>query len=314
VNAACYNAAVFDRAIRPALILAVLVAGAAGSAVLRRSAERLAPGAVDALYDVPPIPGDVARSLAFGFRSLISDFTFLEAIQVLAPRKSNWTQAEYDPVDRRLYRLLDYSVEVDPKFAGAYRFAGAALPHETVDAKVLGVLSAVNILEKGVRERPDDWHVPFLLGFLQSYYLHDFAAAGRSFAVAARAHGAPSYVGLLATRVAAQGGSLDMGLELAQAMLAQANEDETRRAWKERVDALMMERDLRAIEAAAQRYRADRGAFPPSLRELIAARYLTREPEEPHGGRYLLDRGGTARSTAAERLRVFGDSTHLEVH
>jgi len=306
--------AVFDRAIRPTIVLAVLVAGAAGSVALRKSAERLAPPPVEAVYDVPPIPGDVARSLAFGFRPLVSDLTFLEAVQVLAPRKSNWTQAEYEPVDRRLYRLLDYSVEVDPKFAGAYRFAGAALPHETVDGKALGVLAAVNILEKGVRERPDDWHVPFLLGFLESYYLHNFADAGRSFAIAARAPHAPPYVGLLATRVAAQGGTLDLALQLAQAMHAQANEDDTRRAWQERVEALTMERDLRTIEAAAQRYRADRGAFPPSLRELVASRFLPQEPEEPHGGRYVLDRNGTARSTAAERLRVFGESTRLEVH
>src|SRR5262249_31967309 len=158
-------------------------------------------------------------------------------------RHNDWTVAQYEPWDRRLYRLLEYSVEVDPKFAGAYRFAGAALPHETVDGKALGGLGATSILEKGVRERPDDWHVPFLLGFLQSYYLHDFAAAGRSFALAARNPGAPKYVGLLSTRLAARGGTLDTALELAQAMLSQANEEDTKRAWQQRVQALTMEQD-----------------------------------------------------------------------
>jgi hypothetical protein len=305
---------VFVRVVRPTIVGVALVALAAGAAALRKSAEQRAPASIDTAYDVPPVPGDVARPLAFGFRSLVADFTFLEAIQVLAPRRSDWKWQEYGPVDRRLYRLLDYSVELDPKFAGAYRFAGAALPHETVDGKALGVLPAVNILEQGVRERPDDWHVPFLLGFLQSYYLRDYAGAARSFAVSARAPHAPPWVGLLATRVAAQGGTIDVALQLAQAMLAQANEEETRKAWQERVESLTMERDLRAIEAAAQRFRGDRGTYPSSLRELIAARYLAREPQEPHGGRYILRPDGTARSTAAERLHVYGESAHVEVH
>ena len=67
-----------------------------------------------------------------------------------------------------------------------------------------------------------------------------------------------------------------------------------------------MERDLRAIDAAVERYRADHGGAPHSLHALQAAGYLRGLPREPHGGAYVIDRDGTARSTAAERLRVYG--------
>lgn len=296
-----------------ALIGAALVLAVA-SALFRDAAAAAAPAPVDFVLDAPPLPGEVARPLAFGFRALLADFTFLESIQLLGQRKGTLTAADSEAPDRRLYRLLDYSVEVDPKFAGAYRFAGAALPHETVDGKVMGVLAAVNVLAKGARERPDVWTIPFLLGFLEAYYLQDYAAAGRDLAVAARDAGAPRYLGLLATRVSAQGGQLETALQLAQSMLAQANEDETRAQWQARVNDLLMERDLRAIEAAAARYKSERGVGPPSLAALVAAGALHREPVEPHGGRYLLAPDGTARSTAAERLRVHGDSARAEVH
>ena len=301
------------RSARWALATVALLSLAAAAAVLRRSAERTAPPPAETQLDVPPIPGEVSRSLAFGFRSLLADFTFLEAIQVLGTRSGKLRAERYRAQDRRLERLLDYSVEVDPKFAGAYRFAGTALPHETVDGQALGVLAAVSVLERGARERPDDWHIPFQLGFLQSYYLHDYARAAKNLSLATQAEGSPPYLGLLATRVAAHGGELETALQLAQTMLAQANEEETRREWKARVDALLMERDLRRIEAAALRYKGERGSFPPSLAALVAAGDLPFEPEEPHGGRYLLDDSGHARSTAAERLRVYGGA-HLEVH
>jgi hypothetical protein len=101
---------------------------------------------------------------------------------------------------------------------------------------------------------------------------------------------------------------------LAEAMLAQANEDETRREWQERVAALHMERDLREIEAAVARARAATGAIPASVRALVRGGFLKEEPVEPHGGKYVIDPDGTARSTAAERLRIYGGSTRFEVH
>jgi hypothetical protein len=286
----------------------------AATSLLRASAQSRAPAAVEIEADIPPIPGDIARALTFGFRSLLADFTLLQAIQLLPSRHGDMSPELAGPLDRRLFRMLEYAVEVDPKFAGAYRFAGAALPHETMDGKVYGVLNALQILEKGLRERPDDWHMGFLLGFLQSYYLRDFPGAARSLAVAARQASAPSWVGLLATRLAAQGGELQIAASLAEAMLAQANEDATRKEWQDRVNALHMEHDLRAIEEAAQRYREMKGTPPRSVHALVVAGLLPEAPIEPHGGKYLIDADGTARSTAADRLRAYGLNTRYEIH
>ncbi len=292
-----------------AFALAIATAGA-----LRVSAQARAPAPVESELDIPPVPGNVARALCFGFHSLLGDFTLLQSIQLLPQRKGDMPAELAGPIDRRLSRLLEYSVDVDPKFVGAYRFAASALPHETLDGKVYGVLKAAHLLQQGLRERPDDWHMGFLLGFLQSYYLRDFPAAARSLAVAAAQPGSPPWVGLLSTRLAAQGGELQLATSLAEAMLAQANEDETRKAWQDRVDTLHMERDLRVIEDAAQRYREMKGVPARSVRALVSAGLLPGAPLEPHGGHYVLEGDGTARSTAAERLRVYGINENLEIH
>jgi len=75
-----------------------------------------------------------------------------------------------------------------------------------------------------------------------------------------------------------------------------------------------MERDLRAIEDAAQRYREMKGVQARSVRALVSAGLLPGAPLEPHGGHYVLEGDGTARSTAAERLRVYGINENLEIH
>lgn len=288
------------------LALAILVAAIG---VLRPWAQRRAAVSPEApQFDIPAVPSEVLRPFCFGLRSFAADIMFMEAIQVYGGIKKSRTAQEGARDDRALDRLLTYATDLDAKFAGAYRFAGNVMPRTTTDNKVTNVLQAESILKKGVRERPDDWRIPFALGFLQSYYLGHFADAARNLALAAQAEGAPAYLGLLATRAAADAGELDFAEKMARVMASEANEESTRADWQQRLLDLAMERDLRAIEAAIAQYKQRTGAPPRHLDELVASGDLRRLPREPHGGRYELDPSGEPRSTAAKRLRIRGRS------
>ena len=295
-----------------AVAFAAVLTGAA-----RWHGERLRPPAVETQLEVPAMPADVARPLAFGFHSMVADLTFLQAIQVLALRKSDVTYERALPQDRLLERLLTYTVHVDPKFAGAYRLAGSALPHETIDRKVTGVLAAHQLLREGVRELPGDWNLFFLLGFLESYYLGDMKEAGAHFGRAATLPGGPAYLGLLATRVEVHGGDLATATRLAETMAAQAQEEDARKQWAERLVLLREERDILALEAAVEQYQERRGRVPPTLQAIVAAGLLRYVPAEPHGATYLVDEDGSVHPTVVRRLRVFGDNamqSGREVH
>ena len=93
---------------------------------------------------------------------------------------------------------------------------------------------------------------------------------------------------------------------MATVMSQQASEESTQQEWQKRLLDLRMERDLRGIEAAIQRYRERTGHPPASLQALVAAGDLRSIPSEPHGGRYAIDAAGEPRSTAAPRLRIRG--------
>ena len=289
------------------LVLAFLFASfAAATYVLRWRADALRAAPEAAQFDIPPLPADIARPFSFGLRSLVADVMFLQAIQVHGGQRKARTAEAGAADDRAIDRLLTYATDVDPKFAGAYRFAGNAMPRHTLDGKACNVLQARTILKKGVGERPDDWRIPFALGFIESYYLGEFADAAHHLAMAARAPGSPAYVAFLATRAAAEGGDLDFGFQLANAMATQATEESAQKEWQKRLLDLRMERDLRILDAALQRYRDRAGRPPHSLQELVRAGDLPGIPVEPHGGRYELDPDGTVRSTAGERLRIRG--------
>jgi len=254
--------------------------------------------------DVPTVPAEVARPLSFGFRALAADLMLLQSIQIHGARNRPQPAEEGAADDRAMARLLTYATDLDPAFAGAYRFAGNALIRHTLDGKAVNVFVTEGLLRKGVRERPDDWRIAFLLGFTDSFYLGRKADAARAFREAARVPGAPRWIGLLATRLAADVGELALARELAEAMLAQASDESIRAEWKARLLDLDMERDLRNIEAAVARHRQRQGTAPRSVQALVESGDLPAVPREPHGGRYELLPDGEPRSTAAARLRL----------
>jgi hypothetical protein len=273
---------------------------AAATAALRPGATRLHPPSVETQLDVPPFPAEITGPFSFGFRSLLSDAMFLEAIQVFGGRRQNQTLAGGAGEDRQLARLLDYATGLDPKFRGAYRFAGYSMPRSTLDGQIANAIPAAQILRRGVRERPDEWQIAFALGYLQAFHLGETQQAAVTLAQAARIPGSPAYLGLLANRLAVEGGDLDAAEQMAQTMAQQASEEKTQADWQARLVDLRMERDIRSLEVAVGRFRGRSGRDPGSLAELVRSGDLRSIPEEPHGKQYVIE-NGKVRSTAGPR-------------
>jgi hypothetical protein len=287
-------------------VLAAFALVATAAFLLRARADDLRQAPPDTGFDIPPFPAEVSRPFSFGLRSLVADLTFLEAIQVYGGLRKPRSAAAGAADDRTLNRLLTYSTDLDPKFAGAYRFAGNAMPRNTTDGKATNVFQAETLLKKGAVERPDDWKIPFALGFIESYYLGHFQEAGRNLARAAATPGSPAYLPLLATRASAEGGDLDFAEQMARHMGDQATEESTKEEWQRRLLALRMERDLRALDAAVASFQQLKGQKPHTLRDLVRAGVLAAVPAEPHGGAYELSPQGEPRSNAVQRLRIRG--------
>ena len=247
--------------------------------------------------DTPGLLASVSRSpeFSFGFRNVLSDVVWLEAVQVAGNRKM--TRWDFD----RLYELLDVVANFDPKFEIPYLFGGLVLGESTPHAQ-----KALHVLGRGKEQYPADWRFPFYMGFTHYFSLGDAIAGGRAMAEAARLPGSPAYLPGLASRMLSEAREPEVALALLAPIVRQETDPARRAVLERRIREVTVERDLQLLERAVERYREKSGTVPADLFDLVREGILAAIPPEPNGGSYVMERGGKVRSDrVAQRLQVF---------
>jgi hypothetical protein len=247
--------------------------------------------------EVPGLLMAVSRSpgFAFGFRNVMADVVWLQAVQVAGNRKL--TPTEYD----RLYVLLNVGADLDPKFEMPYLLGGLVLGESPRHGR-----EALRVFERGKVTHPADWRFPFYMGFTHYFSLGDAVAGGGAMAEAARLPGSPAYLPGLASRMLTEAREPEVALALLAPIVRQENDPVRRSVLERRIREVAVERDLLALERAVERYREKMGVAPGDLSALVREGILEGIPPEPNGGSYVIDRGGKVRSDrVAQRLRVF---------
>jgi len=255
------------------------------------------PGSGREVQEVSGLLVAVSRrpEFAFGFRNVMADVVWLQAVQVAGNR--NLTTAEYD----RLYVLLNVGLDLDPKFEIPYLFGGLILGESPQHGR-----EALRVFERGKSTHPTDWRFPFYMGFTHYFSLGNALAGGGAMAEAARLPGSPSYLPGLASRMLSEAKEPEVALALLEPIVKQESDLARRAVLERRMREVTVERDLQSLERAVERYREITGIVPGDLSALVRERILTAIPPEPNGGNYVMERGGKVRSDrVAQRLRVF---------
>jgi tetratricopeptide (TPR) repeat protein len=231
----------------------------------------------------------------FGFRNVLADVAWLEAVQVAGNLKMS--PADYD----RLYELLNVEANFDPKFDIPYLLGGLVLGESPDHAQ-----KALEVFERGKGEYPADWRFPFYIGYTNYFSLGGAETAGKAMAEAARLPGSPAYLPGLASRMLSEARDPEAALALLETIVRQESDPARQAVLERRIREVTVERDLQALERAVESYREKMGAGPRELSDLVRAGILSGIPEEPNGGRYLMEPGGKVRSDrVSQRLRVF---------
>jgi hypothetical protein len=232
---------------------------------------------------------------AFGFRNVLADIAWLQAVQVAGNLKM--TPTEYD----RLYALLNVEADLDPKFEMPYLFGGLVLGESTPHAR-----KALRVLGRGKEQYPADWRFPFYMGYTSYFSLGEAETAGKAMAEAARLPGSPAYLPGLASRMLSEARDPGEALAMLETIVRQESDPLRRVVLERRIREVTVERDLQALERAVEKYRERTGTIPVDLSDLVREGILASIPPEPNEGRYLLEPGGKVRSDrVSQRLRVF---------
>jgi len=232
---------------------------------------------------------------AFGFRNVLADVAWLEAVQVAGNLKM--TRGDYD----RLSELLNVEANFDPKFDIPYLLGGLVLGESPDHGR-----KALRVFERGKVTHPADWRFPFYIGFTHYFSLGDPVAGGGAMAEAARLPGSPAYLPGLASRMLTEAREPEAALKLLDPIVKQESDPARRAVLERRIREVTIERDLQVLEMAVETYREKKGTVPSDLSDLVREGILATIPLEPNGGRYLIDRVGKVCSDrVSQRLRVF---------
>jgi tetratricopeptide (TPR) repeat protein len=263
----------------------LLVACLCGSVLLLRQLDRVRTGATleEVLYISSP---KALKRMSLGYDSLLADIYWTRAVQYFGG-KHHAGANEY----RLLAPLLEITTGLDPKLLVAYQYGGNFLAPKPPGGAGMPQ-AAIDLMQHGIRNNPDDWHLYYQLGFIYYMELKDYEHAADAFAQGAKVPNAHPWMRLLAAQMADRSGDQ----RTARMMWTTTFENTVDKAIKANaaahLRALQVDEDVTALEGVAARYRQATGHFPASFAELEAARMLRGTPRDPLGNPYKLTADG----------------------
>ena len=266
------------------LIAALLLTAAMVLAAGRLRAARAKP------YDVEVVPPLAAvRWLSLGHPLTAANLYWLRTVQYIGEPRAD--ERGWD----KLYPLVELVTDLDSRHGYAYQVAGVVLS----SAERLHESNA--LLEKGSRNVPDRYILPYFRAFNAFYYENDWPLAGKWAEIAARSPGAPEHVRQNVLSYYVKGGRADAAVRFLEDAYRSAQDEESRKAVKAQLDQAVFERDVEPVDAAIARWRERNLVGPIALESLVADGLLDALPQDPYGGELFPGADGRVRSTAHDR-------------
>ncbi len=238
-------------------------------------------------YVMPPL---FVKLTALDFRGLMADFQLLDAINFIG----NKTQQQQPITKQEWDYFIDIILsvtELDPRFYDPYYFSGALLawgPKRFDDA--------LFILERGMHERENDFHIPFVMSFIYFYFKNEPRKGAELLQIAANRPGAPkTFFAKLSARLAFYSGDQQLGISFLNMMIQNEKNPSINLMYSKRKIAL--ENSL-IVEDAVRLHKEKHGEFPNSIDQLISADFLKEVPIEPYGGNWIILKNGRVYSSS----------------
>jgi len=225
--------------------------------------------------------GESLRLVSGPFSTFLADLLWAGVVQKYGDK--NFRKSASDEDWFELYRSIKAVSELDPDFFIPYYFAGVILPWESNL-----YYESIGLDKKGMIYLPDEWRLPFLVGFNLFYFAHKKKEAAYFLERASHLPESPSYLPRLVARLLYESGETKAALLFLKGMLQETHDPQIREQLKKRYNALL---GVLVIEEAIQVFRQKYGRYPRSLDELVETRILREIPVDPYGGVYYWDAG-----------------------
>ena len=267
---------------RTATILLIICC--AGSVVLLRLVDRLRTNATleETIYISSP---KLLKHLSLGYEGLLADVYWTRAVQYFGDQHhtggSNY---------KLLWPLLHITTQLDPQMVPAYEFGSAFLtappPQGAGEPE-----RAIELVEYGIRNNPDDWHLYYDLGFIH-YDQKNYSAAADAFDRGSKVPKAHPFLKIMAAQAAQHGGEPRTAQMLWTSVYETTRDTYIRENAKSHMVSIMADLQCEELQRIVEAYRAKTGSNPSGFIDLVRAGMLRGIPLDPTGTEYQLDDQG----------------------
>jgi tetratricopeptide (TPR) repeat protein len=271
---------------RTTLVAAVcLVFSLAASVAALRRVDRIRPGAPleDALYVTSP---NIVKRASLGYNGLMACIYWTRAVQYFGERHFAGMGSYND-----LAPLLEIATHLDPQLAVVYHFGASFLAPKPPGGAGEPV-RAIQLMEYGIQNNPNDWHLYYDLGFVYYTELKNYPKASEAFARGAAIPGAHLSLRILAARMAEHGGDIETARILWTETLESNNDGQIKANAAEHLRGLKVDEDVIHLQDAIAKFEQQTGRLPITMFELVSAEGIAGIPEDPDGSAYLLTLDG----------------------
>jgi hypothetical protein len=225
-----------------------------------------------------------ARYSSLGYTGLAADIYWTRAVQYFGGKHRQRSQ-QY----KLLKPLLDLATDLDPQLTIAYYFGSFFLaqapPEGAGDPD-----AAAALVEKGIRNNPDEWRLYYHLGIIQYIERHDYTAAAEAFERGAQHPNAAPWLRVMAAAMRERSGDVSTAAYLWKQIFENSEDKNIKLNALKHLASLRVDEDVRHLEEYIAQYQQRHGRAPTSFREL-AEFGLNGTPLDPAGQPYVLRNG-----------------------
>ena len=247
-------------------------------------------------YQAPLLPRlELLRVIGAGQQSLVADYYWLQAIQAAGRGAGTFEATRY--LD--LFYYADLVTDLDPKFLKVYMFAGNTIPTNLGRETWVNTVEARKLLEKGVKNFPDNSTLRLYLAYNLSYFFGKHADAAEHLRIAATLPNVDQFVPEIASRLLAYNRRFDAALALVESFRDNETDPDMRQFFEERIKEIHREQVLIQVDDAIAAFKQREGRLPEALSELVSRGDLRGIPRDPMGGVIYIGKDGRSASTSS---------------
>lgn len=221
--------------------------------------------------------GIYLKYATFGYSSLLADLVYLWAIQYYS---------DYNIPDRfdHLEHIFSIISELDPDYFDPYDLGALIAAYEAGNLDL-----ALKILDKGLKNIPDEWIFPYLAGHYVQMQKKDHKLAQAYYEKTMNIEGAPPIARRLYADAAFKSMDYQTALQTWYEIYKAAKEERVKKIASNHLYQVKAAMDIQKIQEALEKYKERYGRNPMDLSQLVKAGLLDSLPKDLDEKDYLYD-------------------------